>query len=412
MADYPDTIYNPRVKENKSGVVFDPTKKTVLYAEDLQALDDEVVAIETDIISSNKVLGCVPFPGLFSPKRMNKTFAKDSNGYYYTASLVPLNGTSSAIAVWKSLDLKTWIPVGVPFTLRTTLAGSFISSNSPIRLFIAPNGNIGLLCYGYSDTNTTVYNLLFAVFNGSTWTAEWVSSETTSGYNPSEWFDIVADSSSNWHVVWCQKHSASTSYSQVRYRKRTAGSWDAIVNIGSSPTAANDFAHILIWKNNRPSIVYKGNSGYTHLAEYNGATWDDYSQGTSRDIYQISVDSNGNIWCAASTGLVKISSSRAFSTVTGFATNIIYGIHCSSDGYIYLNFTNFGSTVSPYDYHCCICKYDPVGGTKTYSQPFVGGQISDYYNTTYGMFGIPLSVPQVLLLNNFTRSLLLETIVF
>jgi len=49
MAEYPSEIYVPREKENKSGVVYDPTKKTVMYVEDLQALDDEVVAIETEL---------------------------------------------------------------------------------------------------------------------------------------------------------------------------------------------------------------------------------------------------------------------------------------------------------------------------------------------------------------------------
>jgi hypothetical protein len=47
MSDYPSTIYNPRAKENKSGVVFNPDKKTVLYAEDLSLIDAEIVAIET-----------------------------------------------------------------------------------------------------------------------------------------------------------------------------------------------------------------------------------------------------------------------------------------------------------------------------------------------------------------------------
>jgi len=47
MANYPDTIYSPRAKENKSGVVYDPTKKTVLFVEDLTKAEDEIVALET-----------------------------------------------------------------------------------------------------------------------------------------------------------------------------------------------------------------------------------------------------------------------------------------------------------------------------------------------------------------------------
>jgi len=47
MADFPGGIYSPREKENKAGVVYDPTKKTTGYVEDITKLDDEVVAIET-----------------------------------------------------------------------------------------------------------------------------------------------------------------------------------------------------------------------------------------------------------------------------------------------------------------------------------------------------------------------------
>ena len=50
MTSYPASIYSPRTKENRSGIEYDETKKTVIFAEDLQKLDDEVVAIETDLI--------------------------------------------------------------------------------------------------------------------------------------------------------------------------------------------------------------------------------------------------------------------------------------------------------------------------------------------------------------------------
>jgi hypothetical protein len=49
MAKYPNEIYEPRPKENRSGVVYDPNKKTVIFAEDIKALDDEVKAIETEL---------------------------------------------------------------------------------------------------------------------------------------------------------------------------------------------------------------------------------------------------------------------------------------------------------------------------------------------------------------------------
>jgi len=49
MADYPDGVYSPRTKENLPGIAYDADKKTIGYVEDITKLDDEVVAIETEL---------------------------------------------------------------------------------------------------------------------------------------------------------------------------------------------------------------------------------------------------------------------------------------------------------------------------------------------------------------------------
>lgn len=49
MADYPNGVYSPRTKENEADVVYDEDKSTIGYAEDVSLLDDEVVAIETEL---------------------------------------------------------------------------------------------------------------------------------------------------------------------------------------------------------------------------------------------------------------------------------------------------------------------------------------------------------------------------
>lgn len=54
MADFPTGVYSPRTKANKNGVVYAPEKETIGYAEDITKLDDEVVAIETELGANPK----------------------------------------------------------------------------------------------------------------------------------------------------------------------------------------------------------------------------------------------------------------------------------------------------------------------------------------------------------------------
>lgn len=54
MAEFPSGVYAPRDKENKAGVVYTPANKTAGYAEDVTKLDDEVVAVETELGANPK----------------------------------------------------------------------------------------------------------------------------------------------------------------------------------------------------------------------------------------------------------------------------------------------------------------------------------------------------------------------
>lgn len=50
MAKYPDEIYVPRVRENRSGVEYDPEKKSVWFKEDADDIENEVIALETHVV--------------------------------------------------------------------------------------------------------------------------------------------------------------------------------------------------------------------------------------------------------------------------------------------------------------------------------------------------------------------------
>jgi hypothetical protein len=56
-ASYPTSVYAPRTKANRPGVVYDALKTTVGYAEDISKLDAEVVALETEMdLRSNDLI--------------------------------------------------------------------------------------------------------------------------------------------------------------------------------------------------------------------------------------------------------------------------------------------------------------------------------------------------------------------
>lgn len=46
-AEFPGAVMTPRDHENKSGISFDDTKKKVLFAEDIEKLENEIKAIQT-----------------------------------------------------------------------------------------------------------------------------------------------------------------------------------------------------------------------------------------------------------------------------------------------------------------------------------------------------------------------------
>lgn len=46
MAEFPTSVYSPRTKVNRPGIVYDPKKTTVGFVEDITKLDAEIIAVE------------------------------------------------------------------------------------------------------------------------------------------------------------------------------------------------------------------------------------------------------------------------------------------------------------------------------------------------------------------------------
>ena len=46
---YPDSIYSPRARENWPGATYNVAKKTIFFKEDCDAIENEIVAVETEL---------------------------------------------------------------------------------------------------------------------------------------------------------------------------------------------------------------------------------------------------------------------------------------------------------------------------------------------------------------------------
>ena len=79
-AIYPGGTYSPRTKENKPGVEYNADKSTIGYVEDVTKLDDEVVAIETELGINPKGDWASVAAAIADLKQVSITFIIDGGG--------------------------------------------------------------------------------------------------------------------------------------------------------------------------------------------------------------------------------------------------------------------------------------------------------------------------------------------
>lgn len=71
MTNFPASIYSPRAKKNRAGVTYDANKQDLMYVEDVQKLDDEVVAIE-NLLGVNGQSGAIN--GVIARKKLLESY--------------------------------------------------------------------------------------------------------------------------------------------------------------------------------------------------------------------------------------------------------------------------------------------------------------------------------------------------
>ncbi len=105
MATYPNNIFSPREKQNRSGVEYDPEKKTVIFVEDIKKLDDEVVAIEEELGLHFKRDRMDPNLVLYLPFEENTgTMTKDLSGWGNHGALIGPTWTTGRVGNCLSFD--------------------------------------------------------------------------------------------------------------------------------------------------------------------------------------------------------------------------------------------------------------------------------------------------------------------
>jgi len=106
MPNYPDNFYSPRSKENWPGVVYDVDKKTIIFVEDFNSLEGEILAIEQEL-------------GL-TPKEAWETVKKRLQDLGLGAIIFIIDGGGSAITTGKKGHLE--IPFKCEIQRATLLA--------------------------------------------------------------------------------------------------------------------------------------------------------------------------------------------------------------------------------------------------------------------------------------------------
>ena len=393
MAEFPNTIYEPRDIENKSGVVYDPTKKTTLFAEDIQKANEEIVAIETELGanpsgSHGSVAGYLDFLNsavaesfeyyinilrgrttlaYFSYTGNQRPFYIADNGDVYIAGLVMSGKNTYCIAVFKSTDDgMTFEQVGDIINPLST-AGLQLANSDSLRIRVNSSGHICVIFLGHSEAISTVWNLFAAVWEGSSWAVEAITSENTAGYDailP----NCDVDSAGNFHACCIQKTDGFTTYGVARYSKRTAGSWSAPISPVATTTRSPDQLMMCIDSNDYPVLSQRGNtSGYIEICRYNGLIWNIQAYTAGTLAYTMTIGPDDTVYIGGSSAVLQCTVGMVWSTLAFTSSGGAYQLTADAT-YLYAMITSIGNANTPSLPNGVVQRYRFSDGLIEYSE--------------------------------------------
>lgn len=180
MTAYPGAVYAPRTVANKSGIVYDADKDTILFAEDINKATDEIVAIETELGENPKGSDADVATRL---DRMDGA----TGGFTYKGPKTAVDYTEADLTQddsWHDLDISTKISAGAKAVLiqvvlltindNSTIsfrkngtsetssaaclseAGYDVPENSQLWIVPDANGVIEYMCAGWSYSSIDI----------------------------------------------------------------------------------------------------------------------------------------------------------------------------------------------------------------------------------------------------------------
>lgn len=167
MADFPASVFSPRARDDRSGVVYDADKKTVLFNKDLTDIENEVIAVETERLAQS---GWTPANATWSYASASTiTVPSGAASKYQKGDKIKFtqNGTVKYFYIIAVADTLLTVTAGSDFSVENTAtypitANYFSHEQNPIGF---PQWfNYTVIHGGYSSDPT--YAARFCILNG------------------------------------------------------------------------------------------------------------------------------------------------------------------------------------------------------------------------------------------------------